>query len=131
VESAPPAAEPPPAPAPEPPAPEPTPPVPDEPAEPGPGASPLVSADDILGPDAPQSPVPTPEEPSATGDDPVARLNAATYDELRALGMSVTQTGRLLAHRERIGSFSSVDEIGEIPGFSGELLDEIKQKLGS
>ena len=45
--------------------------------------------------------------------------------------MSVTQTGRLLAHRERVGSFSSVDELSEISGFSTELVAEIRQKLGA
>ena len=35
--------------------------------------------------------------------------------------MSVTQTGRLLAHRERVGAFASIDELNEIPGFSQEL----------
>ena len=44
--------------------------------------------------------------------------------------MSVTQTGRLLAHRERVGGFSSIDELAEIPGFSAELVGEIRQKLG-
>jgi DNA uptake protein ComE-like DNA-binding protein len=82
-----------------------------------------------MGPDSPADDVPAPA-PAAPGD-PLARLNAATYDELRSLGMSVTQTGRLLAHRERVGSFSSIDDVGEIPGFSGDLVDEIKQKLGA
>jgi DNA uptake protein ComE-like DNA-binding protein len=56
-------------------------------------------------------------------------LNGASYDELRALGMSVTQTGRLLAHRERVGTFTSLEELGEIPGFSDDLVAEIRDRL--
>jgi DNA uptake protein ComE-like DNA-binding protein len=43
--------------------------------------------------------------------------------------LSVTQTGRVLAFRERSGSFSSLDDLDEIPGFPRALLDEIKRHL--
>ena len=56
-------------------------------------------------------------------------INAATYEELRALGLSVTQTGRVLARRERSGPFSSVDELDQIPGFDADFLDELKARL--
>ena len=48
-------------------------------------------------------------------------LNDATFEQLRDVGLSVTQTGRVLAHRERSGRFSSVDELEGIPGFPGRL----------
>jgi DNA uptake protein ComE-like DNA-binding protein len=41
----------------------------------------------------------------------------------------VTQTGRVLAHRERQGRFSSVDVLDEIPGFPRDFADELKTKL--
>ena len=44
-------------------------------------------------------------------------LNDATFEQLRDVGLSVTQTGRVLAHRERSGRFGSVDELEGIPGF--------------
>lgn len=73
----------------------------------------------------PQAPPPPPPMP-ASG--PV-NLNDASFEELRNAGLSVTQTGRVLAHRERGGGFSSVDELDEIPGFPREFLDQVKPNL--
>ncbi len=56
-------------------------------------------------------------------------LNDATYDDLRGLGLSVTQAGRLLAHREQSGGFESLDELDEIPGFAQADLDDLKRRL--
>lgn len=56
-------------------------------------------------------------------------LNSATFEQLRAVGLSVTQTGRVLAYRERSGGFSSVEELGAIPGFSREFLDSVSGRL--
>jgi DNA uptake protein ComE-like DNA-binding protein len=56
-------------------------------------------------------------------------LNDATFEQLRDVGMSVTQTGRVLAHRERSGHFGSVDELEDIPGFPQDFLDQIKARL--
>jgi DNA uptake protein ComE-like DNA-binding protein len=42
--------------------------------------------------------------------------------------MSVTQTGRVLAYRERQG-FRSVDELRTIPGFPDGFLDGIRGRL--
>ena len=48
-------------------------------------------------------------------------LNSVTFEQLRAQGLSVTQATRLLAHRERVGRFQSVDELDEVPGLPQEL----------
>jgi DNA uptake protein ComE-like DNA-binding protein len=56
-------------------------------------------------------------------------LNGATADELRSLKLSVTQTFRVLRHRERWGGFGSVDELDDLPGFSQALREELKQKV--
>jgi DNA uptake protein ComE-like DNA-binding protein len=56
-------------------------------------------------------------------------LNTATFDDLRALRLSVTQTGRVLAHRERIGGFKSLDDLDGIPGFPRSFLTELKPHL--
>jgi DNA uptake protein ComE-like DNA-binding protein len=48
---------------------------------------------------------------------------------LRALKLSVTQTGRVLAHRESTGGFKSLDELDDIMGFPQEQLEELKRKL--
>jgi DNA uptake protein ComE-like DNA-binding protein len=59
----------------------------------------------------------------------VLDLNAATFDQLRGLGMSLTQTNRVLAYRERLGSFRSLQQLDDIPGFPQALLAELKVKL--
>ena len=41
----------------------------------------------------------------------------------------MTQTGRVLAHRESTGGFESLDELDEIIGFPREQLEELKRKL--
>ena len=72
-------------------------------------------------PEAPSPRPPAPQEPSAS--------TTATFEQLRNAGLSVTQTGRVLAHRERAGGFQSVDELDAIPGFPQEFLDEVKPNL--
>jgi DNA uptake protein ComE-like DNA-binding protein len=81
---------------------------------------------------ATSEPATTPEfdatsEPTAPGDR--LDLNAASYEYLREMGLSVTQTVMVLAHRERQGSFSSVDVLDEIPGFPRDFVDGLKSKL--
>jgi DNA uptake protein ComE-like DNA-binding protein len=56
-------------------------------------------------------------------------LNDASYEELRELGLSVTQTGRVLSHRERTGGFSSLEELEQIPGFPQDFLSKLKGRL--
>ncbi|MGH2988441.1 MAG: ComEA family DNA-binding protein, partial [Solirubrobacterales bacterium] len=73
----------------------------------------------------PASPPPQSAPPPAA---PVS-LNSATFEQLRSLGMSVTQTGRVLAYRERNQSFRSVDELDAIPGFPNGFLDGIRDRL--
>ena len=55
-------------------------------------------------------------------------LNVVTFEQLRAQNLSVTQATRLLAHRERLGGFSSVDDLDQVPGFPPDLLEEIKAR---
>jgi DNA uptake protein ComE-like DNA-binding protein len=73
---------------------------------------------------------PAPEPPAAPSG-PVGsqiNLNQATFEQLRELGMSVTQTGRVLAYRERQG-FRSVDELSTIPGFPDGFLEGVRPRL--
>jgi DNA uptake protein ComE-like DNA-binding protein len=55
-------------------------------------------------------------------------LNTVTFEELRAENLSVTQATRLLAHRERLGRFGSVDDLDQVPGFPQEVLDDLKRR---
>ncbi len=75
---------------------------------------------------APAEPPPEPE--TASAQEPVS-LSSASFEQLRAAGLSVTQTGRVLAHRERTGGFSSLEELTTIPGFPRELLDSLRGRL--
>ena len=69
---------------------------------------------------------PTVESPAAK---PPLDLNQATYEQLRERSLSVTQTGRVLAYRDRVGGFSSLDELDSIPGFPHSFLAELKRNL--
>lgn len=65
--------------------------------------------------------------PSSNGA--AVNINTASYEDLRGAGLSVTQTGRMLAFRERAGRFNSVDELEDVPGFPKEFLTEVKARL--
>ncbi|MGB2851815.1 MAG: helix-hairpin-helix domain-containing protein, partial [Solirubrobacterales bacterium] len=82
-------------------------------------------------PEPPGEGQPTPITTAAGGSSsggPVS-LNRASFEQLRDAGMSVTQTGRVLAYRERSGGFSSVDELNSIPGFPKDFLDVIRDRI--
>jgi DNA uptake protein ComE-like DNA-binding protein len=78
----------------------------------------------------PQPPAAPPEPPAAATAQPggVIDLNAATFEELRAQNLSVTQATRLLAHRERLGRFQSVDDLDQVAGFPTELVEDLKRR---
>ena len=59
----------------------------------------------------------------------VININEASYGDLRNLNLSVTQAGRVLAHRERLGGFKSLDDLDEIPGFPRYFLVDLKAKF--
>jgi hypothetical protein len=69
-------------------------------------------------------PEPTPEEiPEG-----MLSLRVVTFDELRELGLSVTQSKRVLKYRDERG-FNSVDELDQVPGFPRTFLAELKGRL--
>jgi DNA uptake protein ComE-like DNA-binding protein len=53
-------------------------------------------------------------------------LNAASAEELRALGISGTQATRVIAAREEAGGFSSLDELDALSGFPPAQLEAFK-----
>ena len=55
-------------------------------------------------------------------------LNTVSFEQLRAENLSVTQATRLLAHRERLGRFGSVDDLDEVPGFPAGRLEDLKRR---
>ena len=75
----------------------------------------------------PPSPTPPPPAQAQPGGGQVD-LNAVTFEQLRAEGLSVTQATRLLAHRERLGRFSSVDDLDQVAGLPQEQLEDLKRR---
>jgi DNA uptake protein ComE-like DNA-binding protein len=83
----------------------------------------------------PPQPGPQPGPPSPPQPSPPAaqvgetiELNNVSFEQLRAQGLSVTQATRLLAHRERVGRFNSIDELDEIPGLPREFAEDLKRR---
>jgi competence protein ComEA len=84
----------------------------------------------VPAPFPPQPPAPDP--PPAAGAPPAPGasidLNAVTFEQLRQQGLSVTQATRLLAHRERLGRFQSVEDLDQVAGFPDELREDLKRR---
>jgi DNA uptake protein ComE-like DNA-binding protein len=55
-------------------------------------------------------------------------INKASFEQLREVGLSVTQATRVIAYRERQG-FNSVDELGSVPGFPKRFLADVRDRL--
>ena len=77
------------------------------------------------------APPPEPEKsavPPPEPDGPVD-LNEVTYEELRALDLTMTQARRLLSYRDRRGGFSSLSDIDEVPGFPEYVREDLKRRV--
>jgi DNA uptake protein ComE-like DNA-binding protein len=56
-------------------------------------------------------------------------LSDASFEDLRSLGMSVTQAKRVLDYRDRLGGFDSIDDLDFVPGFPKSFLDQVKANV--
>jgi DNA uptake protein ComE-like DNA-binding protein len=56
-------------------------------------------------------------------------LNDASFEQLRAMGLSANQSARLIAYRETRGGFDSIDQLEGIPGLSRQALIDLKEWL--
>jgi len=65
--------------------------------------------------------------PPVSGSAAAVNLNTATFEELREAELSVTQATRILAYRERFGGYSSIEDLGKVPGFPA---DEVEAQRG-
>jgi competence protein ComEA len=74
------------------------------------------------------APPPPPAAPAPTQPGGQINLNSVTFEQLREQNLSVTQATRLLAHRERLGGFQSVDDLDQVAGFPGDVLADIKSR---
>jgi DNA uptake protein ComE-like DNA-binding protein len=54
-------------------------------------------------------------------------LNMASFEELRAVGLSVTQAARLIGQREQHGGFESVGDVDAIVGIPKTVKQTLKQ----
>lgn len=79
----------------------------------------------------PKPPKPTPPKPKATPSRRRARpsLNSATEEDLRTLGLSITQARRVLRYRAELGGFSSFEEFDRVPGLTKAMRADLRQKL--
>lgn len=56
-------------------------------------------------------------------------VNEVTFEDLRELGLSITQSARLIAYRDLRGGYTSLEELKEIPGISKETLAGLRAQL--
>src|SRR4051794_26890404 len=54
-------------------------------------------------------------------------LNTASFEALRAVGLSVTQAARVIGQREQHGGFESVDDVDAIVGIPRTVKQTLKQ----
>ena len=109
----------------------------DRPSEPPP--DPIEAAGEPEPEPRPERPAPAPEPPAASelptaAASPAASsgpidLNEATFEVLRSLGCSVTQTARILSARKLRGGFSSPRDLEEVPGLPAGFRDELMGRL--
>ena len=79
-----------------------------------------------VAPATPAAPASAPAQPATDG---AVSLNDGSFEDYRGLGMSVTQSKRVLAYRETLGGYRSVDDLDQVPGFSTAFLAEMKSRL--
>ena len=68
-------------------------------------------------------------EPATTAGGEPIDLNRASFEQLRELGFSVTQSTRVITYRERQDGFDSVDDLARRPRHAAEFLREVTPKL--
>lgn len=66
--------------------------------------------------------------PETAQEDSAGRvdLNSASFEQLRAIGLSVTQAARLIGQREQHGGFASVDDVDGIVGIPRDVKQTLK-----
>ena len=69
-----------------------------------------------------------PARPEPVADRPLD-LNQATFEQLRSLDLSRTQSHRVLAYRKRLRGFESIEQLNDVPGFPKGTRDQLKHRL--
>jgi len=65
---------------------------------------------------------------ASRGKDDRLDLNAATFEDIRGLGLSVTQAARLVAHRDARGGFSSIGQLDNLAGLPKKEVRQLKRR---
>jgi hypothetical protein len=76
----------------------------------------------------PQRRSPATPEPDQAGEDRLS-LSLAEFEELRGLGMSVTQAKRVIRYRDERNGFRTLDELDQVPGFPRSFLIGVKERV--
>jgi hypothetical protein len=70
-----------------------------------------------------------PEDASAVPSGPHSLdLNSASYGQLQSMGLSPTQSARLVAARDRLGGFRSMADVDELPGFPSAVREVLHER---
>ena len=72
-------------------------------------------------------PLDKPPPPAPPGT--VVDLNSGTKEEFRSIGLSLTQTRRIIEFREENGGFRTVDDLDRVVGFPRDFLVKTKARL--
>jgi hypothetical protein len=67
--------------------------------------------------------------PAGVGGNGPISINSVSFEDLRDLGLSVTETTRILASRYR-GELTSVSDLDQLPGLSRSAKETLKRRLG-
>lgn len=70
-----------------------------------------------------------PRRAKVEGNGDLLDLNHASFEEVRALGVSATQATRVISARDAVGAFASLDELDRLPGFSADQLEALKRSV--
>jgi len=67
---------------------------------------------------------------NASGSQGFISLNSASASQLEQLpGIGPSTAQKILDHRQKIGSFASIDELTDIPGIGQKLLEKVRDQL--
>jgi DNA uptake protein ComE-like DNA-binding protein len=56
-------------------------------------------------------------------------VNSLTFEQFRALGLTATQSSRMIAMRDRVGKFSDIDQINDVVGLPAKTRTMLKRRL--
>lgn len=101
-------------------------------SDPEPAAETKPEPEARVEPEPKAEPEPRQPSPAATDDDGAENrvsLSRADFDELRELGMSVTQAKRVIRYRDERNGFRTLDELDQVPGFPRSFLSGVKERV--